>query len=98
MERERCLEREKAQLELDWRQRCDGVERDHYRKSEDLIRALTEARDQVCIPKLVRFRPALGGPGSMPRGSRKAVGSHHTVVWIGTCRASLSSVTCNNKD
>uniref|UniRef100_G1MFU3 Coiled-coil domain containing 57 n=1 Tax=Ailuropoda melanoleuca TaxID=9646 RepID=G1MFU3_AILME len=47
VERERCLEREKAQLELDWRQRCDGVERDHYRKSEDLIRALTEARDQV---------------------------------------------------
>ncbi|XP_045630998.1 coiled-coil domain-containing protein 57 isoform X4 [Ursus americanus] len=47
VERERCLEREKAQRELDWRQRCDGVERDHYRKSEDLIRALTEARDQV---------------------------------------------------
>ncbi|XP_044777459.1 coiled-coil domain-containing protein 57 isoform X5 [Neomonachus schauinslandi] len=46
-ERERCLEREKVQLELDWRQRCDGVERDHYRKSEDLIQALTEARDQV---------------------------------------------------
>ncbi|XP_025715383.1 coiled-coil domain-containing protein 57 isoform X2 [Callorhinus ursinus] len=46
-ERERGLEREKVQLELDWRQRCDGVERDHYRKSEDLIQALTEARDQV---------------------------------------------------
>nr|XP_035949142.1 coiled-coil domain-containing protein 57 isoform X3 [Halichoerus grypus] len=46
-ERERCLEREKMQLELDWRQRCDGVERDHYRKSEDLIQALTEARDQA---------------------------------------------------
>lgn len=52
------------QLELDWRQRCDGVERDHYRKSEDLIQALTEARDQVCVPRLVRFRPVLGGPGS----------------------------------
>ncbi|XP_034881621.1 coiled-coil domain-containing protein 57 isoform X3 [Mirounga leonina] len=46
-ERERCLEREKMQLELDWRQRCDSVERDQYRKSEDLIQALTEARDQV---------------------------------------------------
>uniref|UniRef100_A0A8C0Q7U1 Coiled-coil domain containing 57 n=2 Tax=Canis lupus familiaris TaxID=9615 RepID=A0A8C0Q7U1_CANLF len=46
-DRERCLERERAQLELDWRQRCDSVERDHYRKSEDLIQALTEARDQA---------------------------------------------------
>ncbi|XP_030894801.1 coiled-coil domain-containing protein 57-like [Leptonychotes weddellii] len=46
-ERERCLEREKTQLQLDWQQRCDGVERAHYRKSEDLIQALTEARDQV---------------------------------------------------
>ena len=54
-DRERCLERERAQLELDWRQRCDSVERDHYRKSEDLIQALTEARDQVCTPSPVRF-------------------------------------------
>ncbi|XP_045839954.1 coiled-coil domain-containing protein 57 isoform X2 [Meles meles] len=46
-ERERGLEREKAQLELDWRQRCGAVERDHYRKAEDLIRALSEARDQA---------------------------------------------------
>ncbi|XP_059003483.1 coiled-coil domain-containing protein 57 isoform X2 [Mustela lutreola] len=46
-ERQRGLEREKAQLELDWRQRCDVVERDHYRKAEDLIRALSEARDQA---------------------------------------------------
>ncbi|XP_047562888.1 coiled-coil domain-containing protein 57 [Lutra lutra] len=46
-ERERGLEREKAQLELDWRQRCDTVERDHYHKAEDLIRALSEARDQA---------------------------------------------------
>ncbi|VCX40085.1 unnamed protein product [Gulo gulo] len=46
-ERERGLEREKAQLELDWRQRCDAVERDHYHKAEDLIRALSEARDQA---------------------------------------------------
>ncbi|XP_022378960.1 coiled-coil domain-containing protein 57 isoform X2 [Enhydra lutris kenyoni] len=46
-ERERGLEREKAQLELDWRQRCDAVERDHYCKAEDLIRALSEARDQA---------------------------------------------------
>ncbi|XP_044103109.1 coiled-coil domain-containing protein 57 isoform X2 [Neovison vison] len=46
-ERQRGLEREKAQLALDWRQRCDVVERDHYRQAEDLIRALSEARDQA---------------------------------------------------
>ncbi|XP_047688682.1 coiled-coil domain-containing protein 57 isoform X4 [Prionailurus viverrinus] len=46
-EREQCLERDKVQLELDWRHRCDSRERDHYRASEDLLQALTAARDQV---------------------------------------------------
>ncbi|XP_030151753.1 coiled-coil domain-containing protein 57 [Lynx canadensis] len=46
-EREQCLQREKVQLELDWRHRCDSRERDHYRASEDLLQALTAARDQV---------------------------------------------------
>ncbi|XP_053748857.1 coiled-coil domain-containing protein 57 isoform X3 [Panthera pardus] len=47
VERERCLHRDKVQLELDWRRRCDSRERDHYRASEDLLQALTAARDQV---------------------------------------------------
>ncbi|XP_042773130.1 coiled-coil domain-containing protein 57 isoform X4 [Panthera leo] len=47
VERERCLHRDKVQLELDWRHRCDSRERDHYRASEDLLQALTAARDQV---------------------------------------------------
>ncbi|XP_044900894.1 coiled-coil domain-containing protein 57 isoform X3 [Felis catus] len=46
-EREQCLQRDKVQLELDWRHRCDSRERDHYRASEDLLQALTAARDQV---------------------------------------------------
>ncbi|VFV31397.1 Hypothetical predicted protein [Lynx pardinus] len=50
-EREQCLQREKVQLELDWRHRCDSRERDHYRASEDLLQALTAARDQVCAPR-----------------------------------------------
>ncbi|XP_039082148.1 coiled-coil domain-containing protein 57 isoform X1 [Hyaena hyaena] len=47
VEREQCLQRDKVQLELDWRHRCDCVERDHHRASEDLLQALTAARDQV---------------------------------------------------
>ncbi|XP_058559716.1 coiled-coil domain-containing protein 57 isoform X1 [Neofelis nebulosa] len=47
VEREQCLRRDKVQLELDWRHRCDSRERDHYRASEDLLQALTAARDQV---------------------------------------------------
>lgn len=46
-EREQSLEREKVQLELDWQRRCDGVEREQYQRSEDLIQGLTAARDQA---------------------------------------------------
>ncbi|XP_032355016.1 coiled-coil domain-containing protein 57 isoform X4 [Camelus ferus] len=45
-ERERSLERDKVQLELDWQRRCEGLEREQYQRSEDLIQALTAARDQ----------------------------------------------------
>lgn len=95
-ERQRGLEREKAQLALDWRQRCDVVERDHYRQAEDLIRALSEARDQVCVPRLVRCRRALGGPGSAPWLLDEGSGLSHVVVGIGRCRVSPSSVPCND--
>ncbi|XP_037013859.2 coiled-coil domain-containing protein 57 isoform X2 [Artibeus jamaicensis] len=46
-EREQSLEREKAQLGLDWQRRCAGLERDHYRQSEELIQGLSTAREQV---------------------------------------------------
>nr|XP_044600183.1 coiled-coil domain-containing protein 57 isoform X1 [Equus asinus] len=46
-EREQSLEREKVQLELDWQRRCEGFERDQFQRSEDLIRALTMAKEQV---------------------------------------------------
>lgn len=82
-ERERGLEREKAQLELDWRQRCGAVERDHYRKAEDLIRALSEARDQVCVPGLVGCRRALDGPGSALRLLDEGPGLSPPCCWDG---------------
>nr|XP_014336800.1 PREDICTED: coiled-coil domain-containing protein 57 [Bos mutus] len=47
VERERSLERDKVQLELDWQRRCEGVEREQYQQAEDLIQGLTTARDQV---------------------------------------------------
>lgn len=50
VERERSLERDKVQLELDWQRRCEGVEREQYQQAEDLIQGLTAARDQVCTP------------------------------------------------
>ena len=47
LEREASLERSKAQLELDWQKRYDDIERLQYEKSEDLVRHLTQARDEV---------------------------------------------------
>ncbi|XP_035864978.1 coiled-coil domain-containing protein 57 [Phyllostomus discolor] len=46
-EREQSLERDKAQLGLDWQRRCAGLERDHYRQSEELVQGLTAAREQA---------------------------------------------------
>ncbi|XP_006886370.1 PREDICTED: coiled-coil domain-containing protein 57 [Elephantulus edwardii] len=45
--REQSLQRDKVQLALDWQCRLDTAERDQYRRSEDLIQALAEAREQV---------------------------------------------------
>ncbi|CAH1794612.1 unnamed protein product [Owenia fusiformis] len=47
VERQRDLERSKAQLDLDWQERYDDVERSQYEKSEDLIKSLTDARDEA---------------------------------------------------
>ncbi|XP_058417922.1 coiled-coil domain-containing protein 57 isoform X4 [Diceros bicornis minor] len=46
-EREQSLERDKVQLELDWQRRCEGLERDQFQRSEDLIQALITAKEQV---------------------------------------------------
>lgn len=51
------------QLELDWQRRCDGVEREQYQRSEDLIQGLTAARDQVCAPR-AHSRPREEGRGA----------------------------------
>lgn len=56
VERERSLERDKVQLELDWQRRCESAERDQYQRSEELIQGLSTAREQVCAP----------GPSSCP--------------------------------
>ncbi|XP_078691345.1 coiled-coil domain-containing protein 57-like isoform X2 [Branchiostoma floridae x Branchiostoma belcheri] len=47
LERESSLERAKAQLELDWQRRGEDMERLQYQKSEELIRNLTQARDEA---------------------------------------------------
>ncbi|KAL6475465.1 hypothetical protein MHYP_G00165050 [Metynnis hypsauchen] len=47
IQREQALEQKHVQLELDWEQRCEKVQAEHYLKSEELIQGLTQARDQV---------------------------------------------------
>ncbi|XP_029454888.1 coiled-coil domain-containing protein 57-like [Rhinatrema bivittatum] len=47
LEKERVLEQEKVQIELDWKKRCENAERKQYQKSEELIQGLTTARDQA---------------------------------------------------
>ncbi|MFT7804226.1 coiled-coil domain-containing protein 57 isoform X1 [Arapaima gigas] len=45
--REQELEQARAQCELDWQRRCEDAQASQYRRSEELIRSLTQARDQV---------------------------------------------------
>ncbi|XP_036428406.1 coiled-coil domain-containing protein 57 [Colossoma macropomum] len=47
IQREQALEQKRVQLELDWEQRFEKVQAEHYLKSEELIQGLTQARDQV---------------------------------------------------
>ena len=47
LEREADLERAKAQLDLDWQRRYDDVERQQYERSEDLVKGLTQSRNEV---------------------------------------------------
>ena len=41
------LTRSKAQLELDWQRRCEEIERSQYEKCEQLVRHVTQTRDEV---------------------------------------------------
>ncbi|XP_030062743.1 coiled-coil domain-containing protein 57-like [Microcaecilia unicolor] len=47
LEKERVLEQEKVQVELDWKKFCEDTERKQYEKAEELIQGLTTARDQA---------------------------------------------------
>uniref|UniRef100_A0A8D2D5J8 Coiled-coil domain containing 57 n=1 Tax=Sciurus vulgaris TaxID=55149 RepID=A0A8D2D5J8_SCIVU len=47
VERERSLEREQVQLDLDWQRRCESIERDQIQRSEALVQGLTEMSSQV---------------------------------------------------
>jgi len=47
VERQSELERSKAQLELDWQRRYEDVERLQYAHSEDLVKTLGSARNEV---------------------------------------------------
>ncbi|XP_073723165.1 coiled-coil domain-containing protein 57 isoform X2 [Misgurnus anguillicaudatus] len=47
LQREQALEQKRVQLELDWERRCEEERSEHYLKSEELIRSLTQSRDKV---------------------------------------------------
>ncbi|XP_065118871.1 coiled-coil domain-containing protein 57 [Paramisgurnus dabryanus] len=47
LQREQALEQKRVQMELDWERRCEEERSEHYLKSEDLIRSLTQSRDKV---------------------------------------------------
>ena len=47
LEREASLDRSKAQLELDWQRRCEDAERIGYEKQEELVKTLTQGREEV---------------------------------------------------
>jgi len=47
VERQAELEQSKAQLELDWQRRYEDLERLQYAQSEDLVKTLSTARNEV---------------------------------------------------
>jgi len=47
VERQAEMERSKAQLELDWQRRYEDLERLQYAHSEDLVKTLSNARNEV---------------------------------------------------
>ena len=53
LEREEALQQGKAQAQVDWQRQCEDLERIQYERSEDLVRRLTKARDEVRLPPVV---------------------------------------------
>ena len=53
MERQAELEQSKAQLQLDWQRRYEELERLQYAQSEDLVKMLSNARNEVTCHHLV---------------------------------------------
>ena len=49
MEQHSQLERDKAQLDLDWQRRYEDLESNTYERSEDLIKSLTTAKNEVSV-------------------------------------------------
>jgi hypothetical protein len=49
VDRQASLEQSKAQLELDWQRRYEDLERLQYANSEDLVKTLSRARDEVTV-------------------------------------------------
>jgi len=47
MERQAELEQSKDQLALDWQRRYEELERLQYAQSEDLVKSLSNARNEV---------------------------------------------------
>uniref|UniRef100_A0A8C9SID4 Coiled-coil domain containing 57 n=1 Tax=Scleropages formosus TaxID=113540 RepID=A0A8C9SID4_SCLFO len=47
VKREQALEQARAQAELDWQRRCEDAQAAHFRRSEEIICSLTQARDQA---------------------------------------------------
>ena len=52
LQREKSLEQNKAQLQLDWEARMEDVERKAYGKHQDIIQQLIQAKDKVGISSL----------------------------------------------
>lgn len=47
VERQSELEQSRAQLELDWQRRYEELERLQYAQSEDVVKTLSTARNEV---------------------------------------------------
>lgn len=47
LEHQSNLEQTKTQVELDWQRRLEDVERQQYERSEDLVKSLLKAKDEV---------------------------------------------------
>ncbi len=54
-ERQASLEQAKTQVELDWQRRFEDVERSQFERSEDLVKSLGKAKDEVSVMWITRL-------------------------------------------